>query len=82
MAVFSELSILELDAERGELLPEREALQTIDVSFGAVTQANVATPTATQTSTGAGAQAITQTVSQSAAFTPTVTAVIPTISAG
>lgn len=82
MAVFSELSILELDAERGELLPEREALQTIDLSFGANTQANAAIPTATQTSTGAGAQTITQTVFQSNTFTPTVTAVIPTISAG
>ncbi len=79
MAVFFELSSLELDAEWGELLPEREALQTITVTFGTNTQANVATPTATQSSTGAGAQTITQTVSQSAAFTPTVTAIIPTI---
>ena len=36
----SELSVLELAAERGELLPEREALQPVNIgNFASVTQA-------------------------------------------
>ena len=46
MSVLSELSLLELSAERGELLPEREALQlTLNLgNFSSITQsaANVA----------------------------------------
>ena len=41
MAV-SELSVLELTAERGELLPERETLQMVNIgNFAVVTQVGV-----------------------------------------
>ena len=42
MSVVSELSMLELDAERGELLPEREPLSSLGVGKMTQTAADVA----------------------------------------
>lgn len=64
MSALSELSVLELDAERGELLPEREALLNIilglNLDMPVAIQINVLGQDVHQMINQAATQAVTQ----------------------